>query len=198
MSFKSKVAKRREDWKKIGVEDDNNQHSNNIMYNEGQYLEYSRFVAMTKVSAQATATTTEYENCGWYKFGDEELKAVVAGRDQVLSELKEREVKVINNSNPICKEANKIVKDAADNTRAKYKRRKPEDIHYMTKYEKPTWRSAFELAGEYCGHHIKPKILSVPMEDGKRSTNNKVHISVIYPHFEAILNARSTKYTRAV
>ena len=68
----------------------------------------------------------------------------------------------------------------------------------MIKYEKTTWRSTFELAGEYCGHCIIPKILSVPMEDGKHSTHNTVPMSVMYPHFEGILNARSATYTRAV
>ena len=140
------------------------------------------------IVAEEICTKTKYVNNGWYKFGGEELRKATDDRDKMRSEMREREGKVNNSGCPLLKEANKRVKDAIDNARAKYEKSKAEKVHNMAKDGKSGWVAAYEMMAGDSGHHVKPKAMAMKMENGNLSANDKEHMSVFQPHFNKLLN----------
>ena len=147
--------------------------------------------------ARATASKTKRPKEVWFRFGGAELPSLIKHCDNLLSKIRSTNEKATNSINATLKEANKRVKEAVEQAKAKYASHLANKTINMDIQPKNTWIAMKEIAGGLSGHHAKPKRMAMKMENGKKSTNDKEHMSVFQPHFSKLYNKQRSPYAHA-
>ena len=196
--FKHKLAREVEDWDTIQQDSNANARFNDDLFEKIKHSNnYTHCMEQIIPTARAAASKTKKPKDVWFRFGGPELPSLIEHRDNLLSKIRDTNEKVTNNANTVLKESNKRVKDAVEQAKAKYASFLANKTIEMDINPKNTWIAIREIVGGLCGHHAKPKRMAMKMENGKKSANDKEHMSVFQPHFAKLYNKQRSPYANA-